>query len=194
MPCNYIFQCKFCHGYIYLDNTRLSESGKRIPLDTKTKEIHNCQELANKVFNCRDCNKPICFSIYDKSKKTGKMIPLNPKTRSHHRCKAKPFNRETRRAWWYKQQWESEARREENKQSKKKGKGGVNRDSSRYPEYCRTLQVGLNATEEQIKDSWRKLALQFHPDRMAYSDNEITWDNANQKFKQINEAYENLID
>ena len=37
------------------------------------------------------------------------------------------------------------------------------------------------------------MALQFHPDRYSHK-NDMTWENANQRFAEINEAYENLID
>ena len=48
-----------------------------------------------------------------------------------------------------------------------------------------TLGVPQNATQDQIKKQYRKLSLEFHPDRPT--------GNAG-KFKEINEAYENLFD
>jgi DnaJ-class molecular chaperone len=49
--------------------------------------------------------------------------------------------------------------------------------------------LGLNiyATESQIKQAYRKLALQFHPDKNPSSEAEAI-------FKEINEAYETLGD
>ena len=52
------------------------------------------------------------------------------------------------------------------------------------PDYYKTLGVERDATPEQIKKAYRKLAAKNHPD--AGGDEE--------KFKDINEAYEVLGD
>ncbi len=49
-------------------------------------------------------------------------------------------------------------------------------------DYYDILGVGKQASEEEIKKAYRKLALEWHPDR-----NKAV--NANEKFKEINEAY-----
>jgi len=51
-----------------------------------------------------------------------------------------------------------------------------------------TLNVSKDASEQDIKKSYRKLSLQYHPDRNG-GDEEAT-----EKYKQINEAYEILSD
>ena len=51
-------------------------------------------------------------------------------------------------------------------------------------DYYQILSVSRNATEEQIKKSYRKLAMQYHPDRNPGKEK---W--ANEKFKEINEAF-----
>ncbi|MBM3118721.1 MAG: hypothetical protein FJ006_04080 [Chloroflexi bacterium] len=51
-------------------------------------------------------------------------------------------------------------------------------------DYYEILGVPRNATDEQIKKAYRKLAMQYHPDR---NPGEEKW--ANEKFKEINEAY-----
>ncbi len=53
--------------------------------------------------------------------------------------------------------------------------------------YYETLGVAQNATEEEIKKAYKKLAFEFHPDRNSNPDAEI-------KFKQINEANQILSD
>jgi molecular chaperone DnaJ len=51
------------------------------------------------------------------------------------------------------------------------------------------LGVGRNAGEQEIKSAYRKLAMQFHPDR-----NPDNPEAASEKFKEITEAYSVLID
>jgi curved DNA-binding protein len=58
----------------------------------------------------------------------------------------------------------------------------------RYKDYYQTLGVPRDATEEQLKKAFRKLARQHHPD-VAKNKKE-----AEAKFKEINEAYEVLGD
>jgi molecular chaperone DnaJ len=55
-------------------------------------------------------------------------------------------------------------------------------------DYYEVLGVGRNATEEEIKRSYRKLAMQYHPDRNP-DDRE-----AEEMFKEAAEAYEVLSD
>ena len=59
---------------------------------------------------------------------------------------------------------------------------------SRHVDYYEVLNVSREATDEEIKKAYRKLALQYHPDRNP-GDHK-----AEEKFKEINEAYEVLGD
>jgi len=54
-------------------------------------------------------------------------------------------------------------------------------------EYYDRLGITPDASENEIKKAYRKLALQFHPDRNKEPD-------AAEQFKKISEAYETLID
>ena len=56
-------------------------------------------------------------------------------------------------------------------------------------DYYQILGVPRNATDEQIKKAYRRLAMQYHPDRNPGKEN---W--ANEKFKEINEAFGALGD
>ena len=52
-------------------------------------------------------------------------------------------------------------------------------------DYYKTLGINKNAGKDEIKKSYRKLSLEYHPDRP----------NGNaEKFKKVNEAYETLSD
>lgn len=57
-----------------------------------------------------------------------------------------------------------------------------------FVDYYKTLGIEKNATEEDIKKAYRKLARKYHPD-LNPNDQE-----ANKKFQQINEANEVLSD
>ena len=54
-------------------------------------------------------------------------------------------------------------------------------------DYYEILGIGRNATDEEIKKAFRKLAFQYHPDRNKDHD-------AEDRFKEISEAYEVLSD
>lgn len=54
-------------------------------------------------------------------------------------------------------------------------------------DYYKILGIQQNATDEEIKKAYRKLALKFHPDKNSDP-------NAEEKFKEIGQAYEVLSD
>ena len=54
-------------------------------------------------------------------------------------------------------------------------------------DYYKILGISKNATEAEIKKAYRKLALEYHPDRNKSKE-------AEEKFKEVNKAYEVLSD
>lgn len=57
-----------------------------------------------------------------------------------------------------------------------------------YKDYYKILGVARNASEEEIKRAYRKLAMKYHPDRNPDDKG------AEEKFKEINEAHQVLSD
>ena len=57
-----------------------------------------------------------------------------------------------------------------------------------YKDYYKILGVERNASQEDIRKAYRKLAMQYHPDRNPNDKN------AEERFKDINEAYQVLSD
>jgi len=55
-------------------------------------------------------------------------------------------------------------------------------------DYYKIMEVNKNASDEEIKKAYRKLAMKYHPDH-AKGDK-----NAEEKFKEISEAYAVLSD
>src|SRR6266542_2913733 len=56
-------------------------------------------------------------------------------------------------------------------------------------DYYEILGVGRNSSEQEIKSAYRKLAMQYHPDKNPHSKDEST-----ERFKEITEAYGILMD
>ncbi len=54
-------------------------------------------------------------------------------------------------------------------------------------DHYETLGIGRDATQQEIKSAYRKLALQYHPDRNGNSQESA------EKFRQINLAYSALM-
>jgi len=57
-----------------------------------------------------------------------------------------------------------------------------------YKDYYNILGVSGSATQDEIKKAYRKLAVKYHPDKNPGDKN------AEDKFKQVSEAYEVLRD
>lgn len=65
--------------------------------------------------------------------------------------------------------------------------------SSNKRDYYEVLGVSKNATDDEIKRSFRKLSLKWHPDRQS-GKTESEKAEALKKFQEIAEAYEVLSD
>lgn len=51
------------------------------------------------------------------------------------------------------------------------------------------LEITQDATDEEIRKAYRKMAVKYHPDKVAYLGEEFR-KKANEKFQKVNEAYE----
>lgn len=60
----------------------------------------------------------------------------------------------------------------------------------KFKDYYQVLDINKNASEQEIKTAFRKLARKYHPDVNSGSDKAA----AEERFKEINEAYEVLSD
>ncbi|XP_057767377.1 chaperone protein dnaJ 72-like [Salvia miltiorrhiza] len=60
-------------------------------------------------------------------------------------------------------------------------------------DHYKILGIHKSASKEEIKQAFRKLAMEFHPDKHSQSPKSLK-DSATVKFKQLSEAYETLID
>ena len=67
------------------------------------------------------------------------------------------------------------------------------RDKMAEKDLYEILGVSRNASEQEIKSAYRKLAMKYHPDRFATA-TEAEKKEAEGKFKEINHAYEDLSD
>ncbi|MBW1796929.1 MAG: DnaJ domain-containing protein [Deltaproteobacteria bacterium] len=61
-----------------------------------------------------------------------------------------------------------------------------------YDDPYSVLGVGRDATSEQIKQAYRQLANQYHPDKVLHLGEEFR-ELAERRFKKIQEAYQTLI-
>ena len=53
------------------------------------------------------------------------------------------------------------------------------------------LEIEHNATNEELKKAYRKMAIKFHPDKVAYLGQDLQ-KGANEKFQKVQQAYENI--
>jgi DnaJ like chaperone protein len=55
----------------------------------------------------------------------------------------------------------------------------------------KVLEITPDATDEEVKKAYRKMAVKYHPDKVSHLGAEIQR-SANEKFQQLNAAYEEI--
>jgi len=69
----------------------------------------------------------------------------------------------------------------------------VRSQSNTNNDYCyQILEIDKNATNDEVKKAYRKMALKFHPDKLHGLSNDIR-KLANEKFLAVKDAYEKII-
>ena len=53
------------------------------------------------------------------------------------------------------------------------------------------LEIGRNATDDEVKKAYRKMAVKFHPDKVSHLGADFQ-KQAKEKFQKVNEAYEKI--
>ncbi len=58
-------------------------------------------------------------------------------------------------------------------------------------DYYKILEIESTSTDDDIKKSYRSMAMKYHPDKVAYLGDDVK-NAANEKFQKLNEAYEKI--
>ncbi len=85
----------------------------------------------------------------------------------------------------------SQDQQEEEKTNQKLNKNNRKNPSRELQNYYEILKIDQNANEEQIKQAYKRLSRQYHPDKA--SKNGLTTQEATEKFQELHAAYEELL-
>ena len=55
----------------------------------------------------------------------------------------------------------------------------------------KVLEIDRNATNEEVKKAYRRMANRYHPDKVSHLSKEV-YDSANEKFQKVNDAYQRI--
>ena len=193
--------CQFkCGTYIGFSEDEMSSDGKsHKPLDAKTGEIHECpKEEWSKQKTCFACGQTIQF--HNSHMHNGKKIRFDsPGVR--HSCTQQSYDYESntqedfqtdekrREQQRREQQWEQEQQRQHQRRQEKQRQEKQREQKFRKIHDEKVIKAyavfGLNhnATLEQIKSTFRKFALKYHPDKNKSP-------TATAMMVRINDAYE----
>ncbi len=95
--------------------------------------------------------------------------------------------------WWYLSKYRKKRYRYEGPSQEREQTSGRPREqeSSQKNAYA-VLGVGRDASPEEIKQAFRKLANKYHPDKVSHMGDEFR-ELAERRFKEIQEAYQEVM-
>ncbi|MDR0941930.1 MAG: TerB family tellurite resistance protein [Bacteroidales bacterium] len=67
----------------------------------------------------------------------------------------------------------------------------INSSSNDIENAYKVLEITENASDEEIKKAYKKMAVKYHPDKVSHLGEEVQ-KSATEKFKKVNEAYEKI--
>jgi len=135
-----------------------------------------------------DCAQTCALATYFWDKKSGKVVDVT----FDRSFDVKPCDSNTQDQGSTQQQHRQHQQQGRRQQSEQRGWGQPPPQPSTPPEedYYAVLGVKRNASTQDVKKAYRKLAMQWHPDKNQGEHKE----EAEEKFKKISEAYQVLSD
>lgn len=109
--------------------------------------------------------------------------------RQHDRVGAQPRNEQDRSS---QRQYQTNEQEQRQKRQEERPKAAPKYPSNDPQGLYKALEISPSATEKEVRDSFRRLALKYHPDRVSGEQREK--EAAKEKFQQISAAYDILKD